>query len=78
VRDLLLLAGYKPAVERGYQFEVNFLGKCATWLLYASLGFVMVTHEGATWPLVVFWIGVGLAAAALVQYLLKARREVHA
>jgi hypothetical protein len=38
----------------------------------------MVTHEGATWPLVVFWIGVGLAAAALVQYLLKARREVHA
>src|SRR5881409_2702991 len=41
LRDLLLLAGYKPAVERGYTFEVNFLGKAATWLLYASLGFTM-------------------------------------
>ena len=75
-RDLLLVAGYKPAVERGYRFEVNFLGKCATWLLYASLAFVMVTHDGATWPLVVFWSGVALAGAALVQYLLKAREEV--
>src|ERR1700675_1633056 len=43
LRDLLLLVGYKPAVERGYTFEVNLLGKAATWLLYASLGFTMVT-----------------------------------
>src|SRR4051794_23301034 len=77
-RDLLLLVGYKPAVERGYNFEVNFLGKCATWLLYASLGFVMITHDGATWPLVILWIGVALAVAALAQSLVKARREVHA
>ena len=42
LRDLLLVAGYKPAVERGYTFEVNFLGKLATWLLYASLG----VHDG--------------------------------
>src|ERR671928_754339 len=61
-RDLLLLAGYKPAVARGYNFEVNFLGKIATWLLYASLAFVMVTHDGVTWPLVIFWTGVGFAA----------------
>jgi CDP-diacylglycerol--glycerol-3-phosphate 3-phosphatidyltransferase len=76
LRDLLLVAGYKPAVERGYRFEVNFLGKCATWLLYASLALVMVTEDGTTWPLVVFWAGVALAAVALVQYLLKARAEV--
>jgi CDP-diacylglycerol--glycerol-3-phosphate 3-phosphatidyltransferase len=76
LRDVLLVAGYKPAVERGYRFEVNFLGKCATWLLYASLALVMVTEDGTTWPLVVFWAGVALAAAALVQYLLKARAEV--
>jgi CDP-diacylglycerol--glycerol-3-phosphate 3-phosphatidyltransferase len=77
-RDFLLVVGYKPAVARGYTFEVNFLGKAATWLLYASLAFVMVTDDGTTWPLVVFWAGVALAAAALVQYLVKARREVHA
>ena len=77
-RDLLLLAGYKPAVARGYNFEVNFLGKVATWLLYASLAFVMVTHDGATWPLVIFWTGVGFAAVALAQYLLKAKQEVRA
>ena len=76
LRDLLLVAGYKPAVERGYRFEVNFLGKLATWLLYASLAFVMVTEDGTTWPLVIFWAGVALAAVALVQYLLKAREEV--
>src|SRR3954452_5338675 len=78
LRDVLLLAGYKPAVARGYTFEVNFLGKLATWLLYASLAFVMVTHEGDVWPLVIFWAGFVLAVAALGQYLVKARREVHA
>src|SRR5881398_1381452 len=76
VRDVLLLAGYKPAVERGYRFEVNLLGKLATWLLYASLGFIMVTRDGTTWPIVIFWIGFALAVAALGAYLLKATREV--
>ena len=46
---------------RGYEFRVNLLGKAATWLLYASLGFVMVTRHGTTWPLVIFWIGLALA-----------------
>src|SRR6266550_6768214 len=27
VRDLFLLVGYKPAVARGYNFEVNIVGK---------------------------------------------------
>ena len=76
LRDVLLLAGYKPAVERGYRFEVNLLGKLATWLLYASLGFIMVTRDGTTWPIVIFWIGFALAVAALGAYLLKATREV--
>jgi len=76
LRDLLLLAGYKPAVERGYTFEVNLLGKAATWLLYASLGFTMVTDTGTAWPRILFWVGFGLAIAALLAYLWKARREV--
>ena len=78
LRDLLLLVGYKPAVDRGYTFEVNLLGKVATWLLYASLGFTMVTDEGTLWPRVIFWIGFVAALAALAAYLWKARREVHA
>ena len=76
LRDVLLLVGYKPAVERGYSFEVNMLGKAATWLLYASLGFTMVTDQGTLWPRVIFWIGFALAIAALVAYAWKARREV--
>jgi CDP-diacylglycerol--glycerol-3-phosphate 3-phosphatidyltransferase len=76
LRDVLLVAGYKPAVARGYTFEVNFLGKVATWLLYASLAFVMVTHRDDDWPLWIFWAGFALAVAALAQYLWKARREV--
>src|SRR5213596_1870051 len=77
-RDLVLLAGYKLVVERGYEFAVNLAGKAATWLLYASLGFVMVTHRGDDWPLWVFWAGLALAAVSLAGYLVKAKREVAA
>jgi len=75
-RDVLLIASTPFAIRRGYEFEVNFLGKAATWLLYASLAFVMVTTPDANWPLSIFWTGFALAAASLVVYLLKARREV--
>jgi len=75
-RDALLMVGYKLLVPRGYDFEVNFLGKAATWLLYASLAFTMVTEPGTDWPLGLFWAGVALAALAGTQYLLKASREV--
>src|SRR3954471_23159813 len=74
-RDLALIAGYKLVVGRGYELAVNFAGKAATWLLYASLAFVMVTREGTDWPLRTLLAGVTLAAIALGGYLLKARRE---
>ncbi|MGB2951760.1 MAG: CDP-alcohol phosphatidyltransferase family protein [Gaiellaceae bacterium] len=75
-RDLTLIAGYKVVVERGYDFAVSFLGKAATWLLYASLAFVLVTREATRWPVWIFWSGFGLAVLSLAGYLLKARREV--
>jgi len=76
VRDVLLVGGYRFVVPRGYDFEVNFLGKLATWVLYAALALAMVTHDGTSWPLWLFWIGVALAVLAGAQYLVKARREV--
>jgi len=75
-RDFALVAGYRLVMDRGYDFSVNLAGKAATWLLYASLGFLMVTREGTDWPLWIFWTGFGLAAIALAGYLIKARREV--
>jgi CDP-diacylglycerol--glycerol-3-phosphate 3-phosphatidyltransferase len=75
LRDLVLVAGYKPAVARGYSFEVNAIGKAATWLLYLSLGFTMVTDVGTAWPRIIFWIGFALALLALALYLRKARQE---
>ena len=72
-RDLALVLGYKLAAPRGFELEVTFLGKLATWILYAALGFVLVTEEGTTWPLVILWIGIVLALAAGVQYFLRAR-----
>ena len=77
-RDILLVGGYKLVVPRGYEFEVNFLGKAATWVLYASLALAMVTREGTDWPLWLFWAGVALALIAAAQYVVKARREVQA
>jgi CDP-diacylglycerol--glycerol-3-phosphate 3-phosphatidyltransferase len=75
-RDLVALVGTPLVVGRGYEFRVNLVGKAATWLLYAALGFVMVTHEGAGWPLWIFWTGLALAFVSLGEYALKARREV--
>jgi CDP-diacylglycerol--glycerol-3-phosphate 3-phosphatidyltransferase len=72
-RDLLLVAGYKLLAPRGFDLDVTFLGKLATWIVYAGLGFVLVTEEGTTWPLVILWVGIGLALAAGVQYLMRAR-----
>ena len=76
LRDVALVAGYKLVVGRGYEFSVNLAGKAATWLLYASLAFVMCTSEGTEWPLWIFWAGVGLAVVSLMGYLRKAKREV--
>ena len=76
LRDLVVLVGTPIVLGRGYEFRVNLIGKTATWLLYASLGFVMVTHDGTTWPLWIFWAGFALALVALGEYALKARREV--
>jgi CDP-diacylglycerol--glycerol-3-phosphate 3-phosphatidyltransferase len=73
-RDVLLIGLTPIAVNRGYQFEVNLLGKLATWFLYASLALVMVVH--GTWPRWIFWTGVVLAVLSLCQYFLKARKEI--
>jgi CDP-diacylglycerol--glycerol-3-phosphate 3-phosphatidyltransferase len=74
-RDVFLIVATPLAIGRGYRFEVNFLGKLATWLLYLSLGLVMVVH-GADWPRWIFWAGFALAAASLGGYFLKARKEI--
>src|ERR1700750_1910702 len=67
-RDLVALVGTPIVMGRGYEFQVNLLGKVATWLLYASLGFVMVTHQGTDWPLWVFWTGLVLAFVSFAEY----------
>jgi CDP-diacylglycerol--glycerol-3-phosphate 3-phosphatidyltransferase len=76
VRDLVLIAATPFAVARGYRFEVNFLGKAATWLLYSSLAFTMVTSQGTSWPRWLFWAGLAVALVSLVFYARKARTEV--
>ena len=76
-RDVLLVLGYRILSPGGYELEVTFLGKLATWVLYASLGFVLVTPEGTEWPVVLLWIGVALSLGAGVQYGLRAWRHAH-
>lgn len=73
-RDVALVVGYKLVAPSGYRLEVTFLGKLATWVLYAALGFMLVTAEGTRWPLVILWIGIALALGAAAQYVLRARR----
>ena len=75
-RDLALISGYRLVAGRGYELAVNRTGKAATWLLYASLAFIMVTPDGTAWPRWLFWAGFALAGISLAGYLAKARREV--
>jgi len=75
-RDVMLVGGYKLVAPRGYDFSVSFLGKLATWVLYAAIGLVLATHKGTHWPLWIFWIGFGLAVAAAALYLAAARRQM--
>ncbi|MGH3132264.1 MAG: CDP-alcohol phosphatidyltransferase family protein [Gaiellaceae bacterium] len=77
-RDLALVLGYKLLAPRGFELDVSFLGKFATWILYAALAFVLVNEEGTTWPLVLLWIGIGLALAAGIQYVLRVRAALGA
>ena len=80
---ILVLTGiagtiYKLVAPDGYELNVNFLGKLATWILYASLVFVMITHAGTAWPLWFFWTGLALALAAGAQYVYTVLRGARA
>jgi CDP-diacylglycerol--glycerol-3-phosphate 3-phosphatidyltransferase len=77
-RDLVLVAGYKLLVPRGYELSINLIGKLATWVLYAALFLVLVTPEGTDWPLWLFWTGLALALAAGLAYVVRAWRYVRA
>ena len=75
-RDALLVLGTPLALQGGYDFSVSFLGKAATWVLYASIFAILITTEGADWPLVLFWSGVALAVVAGVLYGVSVWRSV--
>jgi CDP-diacylglycerol--glycerol-3-phosphate 3-phosphatidyltransferase len=76
LRDIILVGGYTFVVPEEYELEVSRLGKIATWGLYASIGFVLVTSEGTVWPLVCFWINLVLAVIAAGQYIHEARKSL--
>src|SRR5919202_1970354 len=75
-RDLMLLAGYKAVAPQGYELNVNVIGKAATWLLYAGVAFLIVTHRSTAWPYWIFWTGLALAVIAGLVYAYGAWREV--
>jgi len=76
LRDVAMMAATPLMIRRGYRFEVNTLGKAATWLLYLGVGCSMVTHPSTAWPLWIFWAGLLLAVVSLIKYARKARREL--
>ena len=75
-RDVLLLAGARFLNPGGIEVEVNTAGKAATWILYAAIFFRIVTQPSTQWPLVLFWVGLGLALVAGVFYARTAWREL--
>ena len=76
VRDLLLLVGWRVLTPRGIDLDVNLLGKAATWVLYAGIGFRIAFADDTTWPLWLFWIGLGLSVLAGMFYARDGWREL--
>ena len=74
-RDLILVGGYKLVVRDGSELSVNFIGKVATWILYASIALMLVTSEGTDFPYVLFLLGLGLALVAGAMYVASAVRR---
>src|SRR3954471_6609978 len=75
-RDLLLLVGWRVLAPRGIDLEVNWIGKAATWVLYAAIGVRIVTHDATSWPLWLFWIGIAAAVLAAMFYVRDAWKEL--
>jgi CDP-diacylglycerol--glycerol-3-phosphate 3-phosphatidyltransferase len=75
-RDLLLLVGWRIFAPRGIDLDVNVVGKTATWVLYAAIGSRIVTHDHTSWPLWLFWIGIGGALLAVMFYVRGAWKEL--
>ena len=75
-RDLMLLAGARVLQPCGIELEVNIVGKAATWILYAAIGFRIVTQPSTQWPLYLFWAGLALAVLAAVFYVRDAWGEL--
>ena len=75
LRDVVLVAGSRYAI-RCYVFEVSFLGKAATWILYAAIVLILYTPAGTDWPLAIFWTGVGLAVIAGAGYVVRVARTI--
>ena len=76
LRDVILVGGYRLLAPKGVEISVSMLGKIATWVLYLAVGILTVVGHDTTWPLWLFWVGLGLALVAAAQYVLAARREV--
>lgn len=74
-RDLVLIAGYRLVVPRGYELSVSFLGKAATWILYLALALMLATEEGTDFPYALFWIGLALSLVAAAAYVIGALRS---
>jgi CDP-diacylglycerol--glycerol-3-phosphate 3-phosphatidyltransferase len=75
-RDLALMLGYKAIAPQGYELKVSFIGKLATWLLYAGIAFLIVTDRSTDWPYWIFWTGLVLSLIAGVVYAVGAWREL--
>lgn len=72
-RDIALLAGLRVAAARGYELSVILLGKTATAMLMLGLGLIMLTDPSTRWPVYVFDVGLILALAAGVIYVITVR-----
>ena len=73
----LLLVGWRVLAPRGDRARrQRRSARRATWLLYAAIGFRIVTHDHTSWPLWLFWSASRCAVVAALFYVRDAWKEL--
>jgi cardiolipin synthase (CMP-forming) len=74
IRELVTLALAQAALRRGFELEVNWLGRAAVWPVMAAIFFAMVIDSW--FPTALFLLGLVTALLATVMYLRMGFRDL--
>jgi CDP-diacylglycerol--glycerol-3-phosphate 3-phosphatidyltransferase len=74
LRELLMLVLAQLALRRGFEIQINWLGRAGVWPVMSALGFAVLGVRGLAEALL--YVGLVLVVGSTLQYVRAARRVV--